>query len=149
MVDSDAAQNPPSIGPENPPRRRWALALFVGLLLGAATSAVVWLGVPHQFIAETLLHVSPDEPRVLRSKEDAGTVDFERWKKTQRQLVCSPAVLNSALQKKEVSALPLVTQQVDQLAWLQEGRHSHLPGRFRNYERQRPLRGSANGGNPR
>jgi hypothetical protein len=120
MAESDAAQNPPLIAPGDPPRRHWALALFVGLLGGAATAAGVWLGVPHQFMAEAALRVFPDESRVLPSKEDAGTVDFERLKRTQRQLVRSPSVLAAALQRQPVASLPTLREQVDSLAWLQQ-----------------------------
>jgi hypothetical protein len=120
MVESDAAQNPPLIAVGDPPRRRWARALFVGLLGGAATAAGVWLGVPHQFMAEAVLRVSPDESRLLRSKEDVGTADFERWKRTQRQLVRSPVVLTAALQRNSVASLPTLGEQVDSLAWLQQ-----------------------------
>jgi len=71
-------------------------------------------------MAEAPLRVSPDEPRVLPFKEDAGTVDFERLKRTQRQLVCSPAVLTAALQRDSLASGPTFGEQIDPLAWLQQ-----------------------------
>ncbi|HEV8071997.1 MAG TPA: hypothetical protein VGP76_30055 [Planctomycetaceae bacterium] len=71
-------------------------------------------------MAEAVLRVFPDESRLLRSKEDAGSVDFERVKRTQRQLVRSPAVLTAALQRDSVASLPTLREQVNSLAWLQQ-----------------------------
>ncbi len=48
-----------------------------------------------------------------------GATAFEVYKRTQRQLLRSPAVLTAALQREAVAKLPTVTQQVSALAWLQ------------------------------
>jgi len=71
-------------------------------------------------MAEVALRVLPDESQLLRSKEDAGTTDFERLKRTQGQLVRSPAVLFAALQSDSVASLLTLRDQVDSLVWLQQ-----------------------------
>jgi hypothetical protein len=120
MVEPNAADTPPLVAPGNQRRRHWALALFVGLLCGAATSAGVWLGVPDQFAASAAIRIHPDASGVLRPKEDAHVVDFERFKRTQRQLILNPRLLTSAIQRVSAANLPSLGEPAAALAWLQQ-----------------------------
>jgi polysaccharide biosynthesis transport protein len=102
-------------------RRRWVRALTVGGAAGLLAAIAFWFGLPQQFVATAVLRVSADEPNVLRlnPNRDASST-FDIYKRTQRQLLRSPAVLTSALQRETIAHLPLVARQADPLAWLQQ-----------------------------
>jgi capsular exopolysaccharide synthesis family protein len=102
-------------------RRRWLLALKVGIAAGLLAAVAVWFGLPQQFVATAVLRVSAGESNVLllNPNRDASST-FDIYKRTQRQLLRSPVVLTSALQRESIAHLPLLTGQVDPLAWLQQ-----------------------------
>jgi capsular exopolysaccharide synthesis family protein len=102
-------------------RRHWFRASLAGAVLGTLAAIGVWLGVPRLYTATVYLRMASGSSNILDlNKSGDGAALFDLYKRTQKQLVRSPAVLNSALQRKEVLNLPLVTQQVDQLGWLQK-----------------------------
>jgi polysaccharide biosynthesis transport protein len=101
-------------------RRRWLIALVVGLMLGSLAAVGVWRSVKSQYTATAVLRVSMGQSTVLVAAQDRdGATAFEVYKRTQRQLLRSPAVLTAALQRETVAKLPVVTQQVGAFAWLQ------------------------------
>lgn len=101
-------------------RRRWLAALVTGLVLGAVAAVAVWYSVKNQFTATAVLRVSMGQSTILEpGQTHDGATAFEVYKRTQRQLLRSPAVLTAALQRESVAQLPAVTQQVGALAWLQ------------------------------
>jgi len=102
-------------------RRRWLAAPVAGLVAGLIVACVVWCFLPRRYLAIAVLRVSMGESNILAPGQphDAAT-SFDVYKRTQRQLLRSPSVLKAALQRPSVSHLPLVTQQREPLAWLQE-----------------------------
>lgn len=101
-------------------RRRWPLALLLGLLAGGLAAAVTW-NVP--YLAGTgavaVVRVASTPPRVLYDAEGGG--DFERYLKTQAGLIKTRSVLEEALRKPQVAELPLVVAQGDNaVAWLEK-----------------------------
>ncbi len=101
-------------------RRRWLAALFIGPVFGCIAAVGVWYTVPRQYTATSVLRISMDQANVLDlGKNGEGASSFDVYKRTQRQLLRSPAVLRAALQRKNLAKLPLVTQQLDPLTWLQ------------------------------
>jgi hypothetical protein len=71
--------------------------------------------------ASSILHVARVRPSVMKPPQAEETErDFEIYKRTQAVLVKSRLVLNSALRDPRVSELPVVANQADPVAWLQE-----------------------------
>jgi polysaccharide biosynthesis transport protein len=101
-------------------RRRWLAAFVTGLVLGSLAAVAVWSSVKNQYTATAVLRVSMGQSTILEAGQTHdGATAFEVYKRTQRQLLRSPAVLMPALQREAVAKLPAVTQQVSPLAWLQ------------------------------
>jgi capsular exopolysaccharide synthesis family protein len=99
-------------------RRRWLLAISLGILLAPAVAVTVWVLRPITFTARTLLHVnSVPEQIVFSIPENRG--DFGNYQRVQVALVKSRLVLNSALNDPTVQDLHVVKQLEDQLAWLE------------------------------
>jgi capsular exopolysaccharide synthesis family protein len=100
-------------------RRRWFMALSLGLLTAAAVAAAAWFGLPIRYTVSCLLHLSAAEPRVLATTEGGG-VDFNIYQKTQATLVRNRRVLISALKKDSLSNLTILPPDRDQqIDWLQ------------------------------
>ncbi|HEV3300880.1 MAG TPA: P-loop NTPase [Planctomycetaceae bacterium] len=102
-------------------RRHWLRASFAGLVVGALAAIGVGLGLPRLYTATVVLRVSAGQSNILELNKNAdASILFDLYKRTQKQLVRGPMVLAGVLQRQEVASLPLVMQQVDQLAWLQK-----------------------------
>jgi len=100
-------------------RRRWLAATVAGLVVGSLAAIGVWYWVKNQYTATVVLRVAMGQSTVLEPGQNHdGATAFEVYKRTQRQLLRSPAVLTAALQREAVARLPNVSQ-VGSVAWLQ------------------------------
>jgi capsular exopolysaccharide synthesis family protein len=112
-------------------RRRWLLAVSLGLALAAAAGSATWLAYGRWYEASAYLRMDKMEPRVLYSTTapyDAAN-EFEIFKGTQQQLIKSRMVLSSALRKKDVQELALDRRFQDPVAWLADELVVRFPGR--------------------
>jgi succinoglycan biosynthesis transport protein ExoP len=100
-------------------RRRWFLALSLGLTGGAALAAALWFASPQSYTARTLLHVSSTQPVILNELNDTK-VDFSNYQRTQVALVKNRNVLNKALSAPKVRELEDIQKQVDPVAWVEK-----------------------------
>ncbi|MCI0458955.1 MAG: polysaccharide biosynthesis tyrosine autokinase [Gemmataceae bacterium] len=99
-------------------KRRWLLALTLGLVCGAVGAVVIWQMSPITWRAQTHLHVAPVRPFLLFHTPDGGT-DYGMYKRMQIGLVHDRLVLTKALRTKEVANLPLVQAQgLQAIDWL-------------------------------
>jgi polysaccharide biosynthesis transport protein len=102
-------------------RRKWPIAIVFGLLLAPLLAAAGWfLMKPDHPATAYLLVDSDNSPLAFRTADQAvgGVVAFKVYKNTQRQLVLSPLVLNSALASESVRGLKEVSENGDPLQWL-------------------------------
>lgn len=75
-----------------------------------------------QYTSTAWLRINPSEPSLLGLGQPDSSVDYERYKRTQRVLVKSRFVLLAALRKPEVAKLPTiqtVQRNGDPVRWLQ------------------------------
>ena len=93
-------------------RRRWVLALVLGLLGGAAAAVAAWfITPPPTYKARAMVHLSSAPEAILnRQVHDPGR-DFGALQQTQKTVVRSQMVLNAALKQPQVSALSIVGRQ--------------------------------------
>jgi capsular exopolysaccharide synthesis family protein len=100
-------------------RRRWLLALVLGLLLGGATAVGTWYTpVFTKSGAYALLKVSATPTNIVFAQHES-MVDFEKFQKTQAVLAKSQQVLKAALAQPQVADLPVVREQSNALEWLE------------------------------
>ncbi len=101
-------------------RRRWGLALCLGLATGISVAAIVWFVMPIKYEAFSLLRVSNRAPSVLNESYTA-VEEFNIFKRTQVQLIQSPLVLLGTLREKDINQLKLVRENPDDpVAWLKD-----------------------------
>ncbi len=104
-------------------RRRWVLALGMGLLVGSVLAAVVWYLTPSMVTAAASILVS-QRRKVFVSNVDFGDAEFETFKKTQVDFIKSVKVLLPALSyMAENGGLPQVIAEVDEpdrIRWLKD-----------------------------
>jgi capsular exopolysaccharide synthesis family protein len=92
-------------------RRRWTLALGLGVLAGLLGFGIAWLVVPAQYTAQTLLQISP---RAVRDGED----NLLNYQRTQIALAKSYSVLQGTLERPNVAELAEVRGHSDPTEWL-------------------------------
>ena len=109
-------------------RRRWPLAMILGLCLGATGAAVAWFLTIERYTAASLLQISATKEKlVFRPEDRADANEFEIFKKTQQDLLTSSVVLTAALRNAEAAALPAVQKQGDPVRWLAKNLRVDFP----------------------
>lgn len=112
-------------------RRRWFMAVTVGLLCGTLAATTVYLLVPPNYVAESTIEIQSTPPQLLTSVQ-SGYQNFETFKKTQMYKAISRLVLDTALNEqvnnehlkkqgyKSIDDLPLLRSQLDltKIDWL-------------------------------
>jgi capsular exopolysaccharide synthesis family protein len=100
-------------------RRRWLLALSVGIVCAAlaATGTYFFLPPPKHNV-RTLLVVPPGSPFLFKTAE--AIPDLASHQRTQVAMIKSRLVLNSALRDPEVARLKVVESRVEPVEWLEK-----------------------------
>ena len=100
-------------------RRRWFLALSLGLIFGTAGAFGAWFLVPAPYTAYTELLIKSVPERVLF--ETAQPLSkFEIYKSTHMRRAKSPYVLAAALVDPKLQGLKLIKEQPRPREWLEE-----------------------------
>lgn len=112
-------------------RRRWSLALLLGLLAGGLLAGLIWMLVPVRYESWSLLRVAQFAPGSATGSSLVGLgSDFINFKRDQQNLVTTPLVINSALrtlQSKKNGMLAAVPD-VEQGEWLRKQLSIDFPG---------------------
>jgi succinoglycan biosynthesis transport protein ExoP len=99
-------------------RRRWPLAIGLGITVATIAAGLLWFFLPVHYEAFALLKVSGKPPAVLERRAGA-TDEFAVYKRTQVQLIRSGMVLNGTLRDTKINALSLIKENSDDpISWL-------------------------------
>jgi hypothetical protein len=118
---------------QSPPRSKLRLRFSLLALLAFVTVAclvLAWLVQPNMVVATALFKVTMVEPTLLgdESIDRFNEREFELVKNTQLTKLSSYYVLNKALRKPGIAALPILASKRDPVAWLQEQLEADFPG---------------------
>lgn len=101
-------------------RRRWPLAIGLGLAVGGTAAALLWYFLPVRYEAFALLKVAERPPAVL-DKSATAAEEFAVFKRTQVQLILSNLVLQGTLRDSTINRLETLKEHTDdQIAWLKD-----------------------------
>lgn len=101
-------------------RRRWPLAIGLGLVAAAAVTAAAWFLVPPaKYTTTATLRVIANRPTIIFPTKETQT-EFRIYQQTQAALLRNPMVLEKALADPKVAALPMVKAEEDPVQWLKE-----------------------------
>ncbi len=101
-------------------RRRWFVAVTLGLISAGIVAAGVWVAFPSGgHTAHTLLHIADRQPVVIAAIPE-NQADFGNYQRTQLVLIKSLPVLNAALRDPKVKKLPAVQKRINPIGWLKE-----------------------------
>ncbi|MGH7139272.1 MAG: polysaccharide biosynthesis tyrosine autokinase, partial [Pirellulales bacterium] len=111
-------------------RRRWVLAIALGILGSAVASAAGWFLLEPEFTASGYLRIASTEPRLVNLTANTGSAsaEFEIYKRTQKELILGRYVLNTALRSPEAAKIPRVHDHLDPVAWLARQLRVDFPG---------------------
>lgn len=101
-------------------RRRWLLALGMGVVVGAAATGVLWWMFPESSSAVALFRVSSEEPVVAFPGASNETRRFEILQKTQLALLKSFFVLQAAVREPSIANLGALAGEDDPIQWLDQ-----------------------------
>lgn len=101
-------------------RRRWTLAIGLGVLASSIVLALLWFLIPVKYEAFALLKVAAKTPSVL-DKNAGGDAEFLVFKRTQVQLILSGVVLQRTVSEPDIARLSLIKEHDDDPAsWLKD-----------------------------
>jgi capsular exopolysaccharide synthesis family protein len=100
-------------------RRRWLLALFIGLMMGIPAALATWLIFPKQFEVQAMLQ--------FRNREDwlgdRGPVNTEankQWRESQLVMIRSALMLQRAIGEPRVGSLSMILNESEPIYFLQK-----------------------------
>ncbi len=124
----DASQGPDMEGLLTAFRRRWPLAILLGVCSAVAGAGLAWKVIPaSKYTARSLIKVATTPPKIVFDTHETGT-NYHTYQRTQVTLVKSRTVLNSALRNPKVAGLESVREQTDPVEWLEKALIADFPG---------------------
>lgn len=99
-------------------RRRWMLALCLGLVTGSLAALALYVFFPASSSADALFQVSSQRPQIVFDVNTNEAKDFSILQRTQVALLKSWFVLNAAIRDPGISSLSILAGEPDQVQWL-------------------------------
>jgi len=99
-------------------RRRWILALCLGLVTGSMAAILLYVFFPVSSSADALFQVSSQRPRLVFDVGTDEAKEFSILQRTQVALLKSWFVLNAAIRAPGVSSLSILAGEPDPVQWL-------------------------------
>src|SRR3954471_1601194 len=100
-------------------RRRWLLALCMGIVMGGALAIALWFIFPESSSATALFQVEDKRETIFDISRD-NNQNYETLKKTQLALLKSNFVLTAAIRPPSIAALSALAGRRDPVVWMQE-----------------------------
>jgi capsular exopolysaccharide synthesis family protein len=108
-------------------RRRWILALGMGLVVAAITAIALWFTFPESSSATAFFEVRIKQDSIVHDAVQQSTQDFEILKKTQLAMLKTKFLLTSALRNPGIASLSILAGERDKEEWLQENLAVEFP----------------------
>ena len=99
-------------------RRRWLLALCMGIVMAVTTAGIIWLMLPESSQATALFNVSSQEQSILTPAVRSMSKDFEILQRTQLAYLKSYFVIQAALRAPGMESLGVLAGEPDKVQWL-------------------------------
>jgi polysaccharide biosynthesis transport protein len=99
-------------------RRHWLLAAVVGLIFATVACIFIYYLIGAKYESFAYLKVSGQEKQVLGTNNVQGSVEFEIYKNTQKQMMRNAQVLTAALGKDTTTKYHLDNIYPDPVGWL-------------------------------
>ncbi len=93
-------------------RRRWPLAVGIGMAVGLTAALVVWFMVPVKYEAFAMLRVA-EKPGGVLDKSREGRDVFDLFKRTQAQYVTSGPVVRKTIREPSIARLATIRKHDD------------------------------------
>ncbi len=108
--------------------RRWPLALFGGLAVGATAVVVAFFLVPPaKYTVRAMIHIASNPVRIIFQTSES-VPDYRSYQRTQATLAKSRKVLNAALRLPGVGSLHTLPTDGDRANWLDRELKVDFPG---------------------
>ncbi len=101
-------------------RRRWMLALGMGMVIGAGAAIALWFIFPESSSATALFEIRQEQESIIHDATQRSTQDYEILKKTQLAKLKSKFLLTTAIRDPGIASLSILASATDKEEWLQE-----------------------------
>ena len=102
-------------------RRRWFLAVGLGLLLGIPAAIGLWVAAPAPYVTFAEIRLNSLNPQAFPGTKGTPIPDFHVWKQAVLKRATHPLVLTEALRPPEVSGTALIREQEPHpIPWLEK-----------------------------
>ena len=111
-------------------RRRWGLAMAMGLFIATLVGGLLYLVIPVNYEAAAMLRVRRQVEQILPTPGRGNIVtdlDYQTYKQTQSTLIRSPYVLTAALRKEAVQQLEMIRNESNPVDWLSREISAYYP----------------------
>jgi succinoglycan biosynthesis transport protein ExoP len=109
-------------------RRRWILALGMGLVAAVVAAVALWILFPESSSAVALFQVSSEAPKLVFDNANE-TTKFDVLQNTQLALLKSDFVLSAAIRSPAVSSLSILAAESEPVKWLTDNLQVDFPNR--------------------
>jgi len=99
-------------------RRRWLLALCMGLVMAVTTAGTLWFLFPETSSATALFSVASQEQSVLGETSRTLGKDFDILQRTQLAYLKQYFVIQAALRRPGIDTLGILAGETDKVQWL-------------------------------
>lgn len=100
-------------------RRRWFLALSLGLFAGGVAAAIAWFAIPDSYVAFAELRLHESQKRVMFVDVADRGFKFNVYRQSQMRVLTNPLVLQAAMRKPDIAACNLLKDEPRPLEWLE------------------------------
>lgn len=100
-------------------KRRWLLAIVIGLAVAAGVAVTAWKFLTPKYTAFTQIRIASERPDLLNVNSD-GRNEFNTYLRSQASIIRTRWILNKALNREEVKRLNLDQRYPDPVAWLEQ-----------------------------
>ena len=101
-------------------RRRWLLALCMGMVMAVTTAGTLWILFPESSMAQALFSVSSQEQSILGNSTRSAGKDFDILQRTQLAYLKSYFVIQAALRTPGMESLGVLAGEPDKVQWLMD-----------------------------
>jgi len=109
-------------------KRRWPLAVGLGILGSLAAMAGAWFLIPQKAEVVAYVQVLRDPDTMIGKTRNPDSYEFITFRNTTIEMMKSKPLLTRALRDPAISQLPLVKKQSDPVEWLKDELSLKYPG---------------------
>ena len=101
-------------------RRRWFLALSLGLFTGGVAAGIAWFAIPDSYVAFSEIKILATPKKLLFETMTDRGMTFNIFRQSQMRQLTGPFVLQAAMREKDIAGLEILKDEPHPQEWLEQ-----------------------------